>query len=427
MGRELCKNMIEYLKENPLFKRAFITVVSGTMLISMAVCFLHYYMINKIYVNQMNSTVQLVGSLARSHPEDEVEIVKTILLKKYNSEDLNYGESIIKKYGYDDEVKAWNDAAFNKNVYDMAIDDLVVFILALAGGICIFRYCSLRIIEELEEILNVVDKIIDGKFSIKADNDKEGILSKIYSGLYQMTRILELNINKLDREKENIKSLVTDISHQIKTPLSSIKLFNSLLIEDENMNTDERREFLHTIKEEVLKLEWLTGSLIKLSRLEAGMITFKKEKKSIKDTIYKSIKGVYSKALHRNIEIDAEDIHEYFVFHDPRWTKEAIINVLENAIKYTDSGGKINISMIETNFFIRIDIEDNGIGIPKKDFNKIFKRFYRGNSRVVQECEGSGVGLYLTRRILEQQGGNIMVDSEVGKGSRFSLFLQKCK
>lgn len=110
-----------------------------------------------------------------------------------------------------------------------------------------------------------------------------------------------------------------------------------------------------------------------------------------------------------------------------RWTKEAIVNVLENAIKYTDSNGKINVSMTDMNFFIRIDIEDTGIGIPGEDFNKIFKRFFRGNCKIVQESEGSGIGLYLTRKILEEQGGSIMVDSKLGEGSKFSLFLQKCK
>lgn len=182
-----------------------------------------------------------------------------------------------------------------------------------------------------------------------------------------------------------------------------------------------------TIKSEAAKLQWLVDSLIKLSRLEVGMIELKKENKSIKDTVYKAVEGIYSKALYKNIDIIVNPIEEIFIYHDVKWTKEAILNVLENAVKYSYANDEISINVTKLNSYIRIDIEDHGIGIAKEDFNKIFKRFFRGNSDVVQEEEGSGVGLYLSRKILEEQSGSIMVDSLLGKGSKFSLFLQKCK
>ncbi|WP_406541977.1 sensor histidine kinase [Clostridium ljungdahlii] len=427
MDRRMCKDMIEYLKENPLLKKVFNIMIITILSISVITCFVNYYITEQVYKQNINSTLQLVGTLTRLNPENETEIVKTVLFKKYDAKNLEYGKSIAKKYGYGDEVTAWNDDAFNKNVYNMIKINFILFIVILIESMLIFRSCSLYVMKRLEYILNSVDEAVNGKLLTDMNSFNEGILSKIYSKMCDLSRILNLNIEKLYREKENIKYLVTDISHQIKTPISSIKLFNSILIEDESISKNEKREFLNTIKEEVLKLEWLTGSLIKLSRLEAGMIELKKEKRSIKYTIHKAIEGVYSKVLQKNIEINVENVYEFSIFHDVRWTKEAIVNVLENAIKYTDSNGKINVSMTDMNFFIRIDIEDTGIGIPGEDFNKIFKQFFRGNCKIVQESEGSGIGLYLTRKILEEQGGSIMVDSKLGEGSKFSLFLQKCK
>lgn len=136
---------------------------------------------------------------------------------------------------------------------------------------------------------------------------------------------------------------------------------------------------------------------------------------------------VYSKVLEKNIDIDVEAYGEFQSYHDARWTKEAIINVLENSIKYTDYGGKIKVQIEKINLYVKLDIEDNGIGIPKDEFNNIFKRFFRGKSEYVQNVGGSGVGLYLTRKILEEQGGSIVVDSIIGAGTKFSLFLQSCK
>ena len=268
---------------------------------------------------------------------------------------------------------------------------------------------------------------MEGNFSFDISSDEEGIMSQITTGLYQMSRRMDMSLSKLNKEKENIKSLVTDISHQIKTPVSSIKLFNSILIEDKGINESDKMEFLSTVNDEVMKLQWLTDSLIKVSRLEVGMIEIKKENKSIKDTIYQAVESVYIKAAHKSIEINVEPFEEIFAFHDVKWTKEAITNVLENAVKYTEENGNINVSIINMEFYCRIDIEDNGIGIPSKEFNDIFKRFFRGSSKIVQKAEGSGVGLYLTRKILEEQGGNIIVDSILGQGTKFSLFLQKCQ
>ena len=171
------------------------------------------------------------------------------------------------------------------------------------------------------------------------------------------------------------------------------------------------------------KLHNLIDSLVNISRLEASMINIKIENKSIKQTLIKAINSTVPKANQKNININIEDVEDIEIPHDTKWTEESIFNVLENAVKYSSENKDINVQVSETINFIRIDIKDNGIGIDKSEYNNIFKRFYR--SEKVDDIEGSGIGLYLSRKILEKQGGNIIVSSQKEQGSKFSLFLTK--
>lgn len=191
--------------------------------------------------------------------------------------------------------------------------------------------------------------------------------------------------------------------------------------------TKQKRRFLSRSRDEINRLEWLTGSLIKISRLESGMIEIVQEKRSLNETVGNAIDGVAQKACEKDISVELIADRDFYALHDPKWTCEAIFNILENGVKYTGSKGRIQLQVTETEFFIRLDITDNGIGIPKEEYNDIFKRFYRGRSETVRKTEGSGVGLYLARKILEEQGGSIIVGPAPGSGTRFSLFLQKCK
>lgn len=201
-----------------------------------------------------------------------------------------------------------------------------------------------------------------------------------------------------------------------------MKLYNSLLLE-EDLDEEDRTEFLKTSSMSINKLHSLIESLVNISRLETSMISIKKENKNIKSTIIKAIESAKPKAINKCISINLNDFDDKIVPHDSKWTEECIFNILDNAVKYTNLKGKIDIYVQDAINFMRIDIKDNGIGIDKNEFNNIFKRFYR--SEEVQELEGSGVGLYLSRKILESQGGNIIVSSQKGEGSKFSLFLTK--
>ena len=278
------------------------------------------------------------------------------------------------------------------------------------------------VFSKLKIISKNIEDIIHNKYEIEDDFKEEGVLNIIHSDLNKLSRGLNLKIKNINKEKESIKELVTDISHQLKTLLASLNLYNSLLLEEE-LDEEDRIEFLTTNKMSINKLHNLIDSLVNISRLEASMINIKKEDKSIKQTLTKAIDSVKAKANLKNIKISVTDFEDKIILHDSKWTEESIFNILENGVKYTHDNGKIEVSLQETINFIRIDIKDNGIGIDKSEFNNIFKRFYR--SEKVEEVEGSGVGLYLSRKIIESQGGNIIVSSKIGQGSKFSLFLTK--
>lgn len=330
--------------------------------------------------------------------------------------------TILNNYFFVKQLQSYNikinESLISKFIFKSTVVIALVIILNIVLFIRVLKY----IMKKLEKVSFDIDRIMDGDYSTISNIDEEGILSRLESQFCQMSRRLQLSIDSINIEKEEVKSLVTDISHQIRTPLASIKMFNSLLIEG-GLTKGEKEEFLERVKNEVEKLEWLANSLVKISTTESGMIQIKKEKEDVKQTILEAVNGVYLEALEKNIDINMSNLESIYVYHDFRWTKEAIFNILDNAVKYTDENGQINISMEKLETYIKIDIEDNGIGIPSKNIEKIFDRFYRGDSEKIKKAEGSGIGLYLARNILEEQGGGLIVSSEEGQGSKFTILI----
>ncbi|WP_027626485.1 sensor histidine kinase [Clostridium lundense] len=417
--------MIKYIKREPLLKKIFAITISSLIFMSLLVFYSHFLIMNSIHRQHIELCQEIVGKLTIAEPEKEIKIINTVL-HQGDKNVIKHGQDVLNKYGYDVETQMWEDSSFKKYFYKFSIYDLASITFIILFTILVLLFSFSYYMKRLEKFSVAVDHIIDGNFKLSLEENEEGILSQLASRLQQMAKILNLSLINLAKEKENIKSLVTDISHQVKTPLSSIKLFNTLLLEEE-LSKEEREEFLFRSEKEINKLEWLFNSLIKMSRMEAGMIEIKRELRDLKETVYEAIDGVKAKAREKNIDIVVQNMINASVYHDPKWTKEAIFNVLENAVKYADENGKVTVNMELMESYVRIDIQDNGIGIPEKEFNNIFKRFYRGQSKKVKASEGSGVGLYLTRKILEEQYGSITVDSVEGIGTKFSLYLQNCK
>jgi len=296
---------------------------------------------------------------------------------------------------------------------------LGIIVLTIAAAAMIVLWYRRHTKRLMKQVLNRINEAIAGNYSeTKYD---EAMLSAIEEKLNQFLTIS--NETKLEtlKERDTIKSLISDISHQTKTPLSNILLYSQLLQEKKEINSNITT-IADQIQNQAEKLDFLIDALVKSSYLETDLITISARPEQIDSLILMACQEVEMKALQKEIIIDFKECRSGCSF-DSRWTLEALCNILENAIKYSPEHSRISIEVIPYELFFRIDIRDSGIGIAEEEQGLIFKRFYR-SPQVLQQ-NGLGIGLYLTREIITRQGGFIRVASKPLKGSTFSVFLSR--
>lgn len=231
---------------------------------------------------------------------------------------------------------------------------------------------------------------------------------------------MQENRCKVDEERKEFQSLVSDISHQVKTPVSNLKMVTDTLL-TKPVTEQERTEFLQGIRSQADKLDFLFQALVKTSRLETGAIVLTKKDGLLFDTLAQAMSGIVYAAEKKGIAVTVDCPQDLRLYHDSKWTSEALFNLLDNAVKYTPDGGKIRVTVEQWEMYVKIDVSDNGKGISESNQAAIFRRFYREEE--VHDEPGVGIGLFLAREIITRQGGYIKVVSEVGKGSAFSVFL----
>lgn len=291
---------------------------------------------------------------------------------------------------------------------------IFIIILIIAG----YEY---RIRKFSKVFGKALDQIISGeKLQIQAN--KETLESKLSHKLIRLSEITEGAVSESRIEKDELQSLLGDISHQIKTPIANIKMYNNILIERE-VSKEKEKEFLTLSNLQIEKLDFLMKSMIKMSRLENGVVQLKPKDNFIISIIANALAQINQKAEDKKISIEISCEEEIKAAFDEKWTEEAIFNVIDNAVKYTPKGGKIAIEVEELEMYVAVSICDNGIGIDEEEQGRIFQRFYR--SPMVQVEEGVGVGLALTREIILKEQGFMKIKSELGKGTKFSIYLPK--
>ena len=269
----------------------------------------------------------------------------------------------------------------------------------------------------MESLDSMLEKAIDGEF--RERDYSERMLSSIEQKMAKFLAATERTLKTSKTEKEGLKSLVSDISHQTRTPVSNIALYTQLLAE--KGLDGESAACVRAIESQSEKLRELMEALIKTSRLETGIIALKPSAAELSDIVSRAVEQYRPKAGEKNIELST-DMSQMKALCDPKWTEEAVCNVLDNAVKYTPEGGKITVTMTEYEMFCRIDVADTGVGVTEEELPKIFSRFYRGKNTA--GCPGLGIGLYLTRRILSEEGGYIRA-ARSKSGSVFSVFVPK--
>lgn len=292
---------------------------------------------------------------------------------------------------------------------------IILIAVCLASLIFVF-YKSVEVRKTMERMNQMITEAKEGQFQEEVYD--ESMLSSLEAKLADYLAASQTAEQKLLKEKEKVKELIADISHQTKTPIANILLYAQLLKEKELQ--EEVFYCVEELNRQAEKLQFLIASLVKTSRLEAGVFVLHPKKNLVSSMLEEAVEQIMPKTKEKNLTVEFAPRELYAVF-DRKWTEEAVGNILDNAVKYTPAGGKILIDILDTELFVRIDISDTGIGIPEEETAKIFQRFYR--AKTVSDQEGVGIGLYLAREIITEEEGYIKVKSRAKEGSVFSVYL----
>ena len=296
----------------------------------------------------------------------------------------------------------------------------LLMLCALAWMFLLTVVFSKRLSVFTRELCRAMDQMISGSGEPVRAVDSETLFARISYRLSRLYDIMQENRRKVDKERQELQMLVSDVSHQVKTPVSNLKMVTDTLL-SKSVTEKERREFLQGIQNQTDKLEFLFQALVKTSRLETGAIRLEKKDTPLIDTLAMACSGIVYAAEKKDICVTVDCPEGILLSHDSKWTAEAVFNLLDNAVKYTPVGGSIRISVEQWEMYVKLSVSDTGKGISESNQAGIFRRFYREEE--VHEQQGVGIGLYLTREIVTRQGGYIKVVSEPGKGSEFSIML----
>ncbi|MDO4275724.1 MAG: HAMP domain-containing sensor histidine kinase [Eubacteriales bacterium] len=310
----------------------------------------------------------------------------------------------------------------NQNLPVMALTAAVIILTVIS--VCTIVYFVKREQGVYDRIQKMLDDAVDGKFH--EEHMDESKISAVENNMWRYLSDNEMYRKKLFAERDRIQALISDISHQAVTPISNITLYSQLLeewlVSQGSSYTQDVCDEITAIREQVDKLDFLIESLVKLSRMETGIINVKVKKQKIQP-ILSAVQNQFSpKAAQKGIVLKVVCTEESAVF-DLKWTIEALANIVDNGIKYSPDGGEVFVKVEPYIFFVRIDVEDHGLGIPEEEQANIFTRFYRSSG--VSDKPGLGIGLYIAREVIKAQNGYIKVTSKNGEGSTFSLFLPK--
>ncbi len=299
---------------------------------------------------------------------------------------------------------------------------LILTAVLFSWGLILIKAFQKKLSQFTDGLCRTLDGMMDGEERPALDQEAETLLSRISYRLERLYTAIQENRRRVEEEKLELQSLVSDISHQTKTPIANLKMINDTLLV-RPMPEAHRREFLQAMGSQLDKLDFLIQAMVKTSRLETGVIALEREEAPISDTLAAALSGILAPMEKKQITLLVDCPEEITAVHDSRWTGEALFNLLDNAVKYTQKGGTIEVRVQEWDMYLKIDVIDNGRGIPESAQAAIFKRFYREES--VHDVDGIGIGLYLAREIITMQGGYLQVASEAGRGSTFSVFLPR--
>lgn len=371
----------------------------------------------------INQNTALMGKIFSRHPDIAADIAASFT-KEATGEEIELGEEILSRYGYTSNLSAYSQPVMN-NLYAKFGLKLSVFVMMLFWPLFFIVKAEYgRMYSKVRQVSAAAGKVVDGDFTAVLPEETEGDFGILGLQFNQMAKRLKNTLQELKNDKIFLKNIISDISHQLKTPLSSLIMFNELLLNDREMPEDTKNEFLEKSRSQLERMEWLIISLLKMARLESGSIIFKNEPVLLAIPARRAAAALSSIAVQKKQSvIFTGDVDNVGFIGDEEWLAEALTNIIKNCMEHTGEKGTIEVGVSETPLFSRIFIKDNGEGIDEKDLPHIFQRFYRGSNSV--KAESVGIGLALAKVIVEGQSGSISVSSKKGEGTEFTITFLK--
>ena len=367
----------------------------------------------KTYSANFNNKISIIFSkVLEQYPEIEKSDLMAILNNKENG-----NNELFRQYGIDlnkDSAILENDKEFNQ----YTILNILLIIAFFSVLLYIFLKYNYNKDKKIEEITKYIEEINKKNYKLDIEDNTEDELSILKNELYKTTVMLKEVAENSVNDKLKLKDSLSDISHQLKTPITSILIRLDNIIDNKNMNENTRNEFIKDIKREVINIRFLVESILKLSKIDSNSVKFIQEEVTVKEIIEEATRNVemLSELHNVKIQISGNDIDT--IICDLKWQVEAITNILKNAIEHSKENSKIDINYEKNKVYTKIEIKDYGIGIDEEDLNHVFDRFYKGKN---SSKDSIGIGLALSKSIIESNNGYIQVDSEKGKGSKFTI------
>ena len=406
--------------ENPEFKISTVGLMSIIIVFTILTSIMLEFQNYRLKENYSKSMGALALSVIDKNPDMEKEIMP-YLTKGSSDQELQRGAAFLEKYGLKGNVETNIFPYLNKINSDTRCY-LLMLVVLLFIFLCGLNYLQLGFFyERIRRITLGAKKVLEGDYNISIPEEKEGDVSKLANSFNSMRNVIRNNITKLEAEKKFLVELLSDISHQLKTPLSSLILYNDILLNKE-LTKEQQNTFLNNNSAQLFRMEWLIKNLLKLAKLDARAVAFDMVKEDLKETLEEAMENMESKAKENQVQLKLSAQAPVFLKHDRLWLEEAISNIIKNSIEHSFKGN-IDVILEENPIYIRISIEDNGEGIDEEDLPNLFKRFYRTKNN--KKSDSIGIGLAITKSIVEAHAGLIEVQSEMGQGTRFIITFLK--
>ena len=371
-----------------------------------------FYQYHSYTQNYNNKIASLVNLLDKEYPD----IDRNELISILNSDD-KVSEDIFSRYGIDIENESIiieNDKSFHSFVI---VYNILFIGLALSLILLYLKHEKVQN-KEIKKIARCIEEINKKNYSINIDENSEDELSILKNELYKITIMLKEDAENSKKDKLKLKDSLSDISHQLKTPLTSINIMLDNILDNPDMDSNTKEKFIQNIKREITNISSLVGEILKLSKFDASVIKFEEQQVFINDLVKSAISNVEMMAELKNINIEVNDRDNIKLVCDAKWQIEAITNILKNCIEHSKDDSTITIDIDSNKIYKQITIKDNGEGIDEKDLPHIFERFYKGKN---SSKDSVGIGLALAKTIIEKDNGSIKVNSKKGKQTTFVI------